>query len=234
MGIFQFLWNFFFGSFEWIFSFINEWSSQAEAAGFSPTTGGIIGISILMIIPVGSGLTAMTIAEIKQRERFLHLFLGMLLPIAYPILLYFVLPEFKILSQEEKKIDEIIEHMHAEESVPDSELRSVAKADKKGIALEVEQGIVLDQRYFSRISTDESGNPTGPFMLELDDGRILEIESISGALSYALAVEINQEGGAPSKTIRLPYEKINACHLKDEWLNDADADVDYDEEGEEA
>lgn len=222
MGIFQFLWNFFFGSFEWIFAFVKEWFTQASMAGFSPTTSGIIDVSILMIIPMGSGLAAMTVAEIKERERFLHLFLGMALPIAYPILLYFVLPQFRIVSKEERELEEMVAHMQAKGTVPESELKSVASADKKGVALGFERVEELGQQYFSKIATNEYGNSNGPFILEFIDGRILEINRISAALNNALAVEIKQEGDVPSKNIRLPYNKISACHLKEEWLNDID------------
>ena len=230
MGIFQFLWNFFFGSFEWVIDFIQEWYSQAADAGFSPTNGAMIGITIFIVIVVGSGLTAMTVAELKNRQRSLHFVLGILLPVAYPVLLYFVLPEFKIVSKEEKELEKMVDSMpDPEDTVPDSELKSVAKADAKGTVADIEPGIVMNQQYFSRISTDETGNPTGPFMLETSDGRILEIERIAGALQNVLAVEIGQEHG-DNKTIRLPYQNIRSCILKDEWLQEAEADVNYDEE----
>ena len=232
MGIFQFLWSFFFGSFQWIIDFINEWYSQAQDAGFSPSQGTMIGITIFLIIVVGSGLTAMTIAELKYRQRSLHFILGMLLPVAYPVLLYFVLPEFKIVSKEEKELEAMVASMpEAEDAIPDSELKSVARSDAKGERLdtELEPAVVMNQQYFGRISTDEMGNPTGPFMLETNDGRILEIEHISGALQNVLAVEIGQENGE-TKTIRLPYQNIKSCMLKDEWLNESEMDIDYDEE----
>lgn len=230
MGIFQFLWNFFFGSFQWVIDFIQEWYSQATEAGFNPSQGTMIGITIFLIIVIGSGLTAMTVAEIKNRQRFLHFFLGILFPVAYPILLFFVLPEFKITSKEEKELEKMISNMSDEDNLlPQSELKSVAKADAKGVALAMDHGVIMNQQYFGRICTDELGNPTGPFILEMNDGRILEAKHIAGALQSVLAVEISLETGE-NKTIRLPYQNIRACKLKEEWLNEAEEDVDFDDD----
>jgi len=233
MDIFQFLWNFFFGSFEWVLDFIKEWYSQATDAGFSPNEATIICITIFLIVVIGSGLTAITVAELRNRKRSPHFILGILFPVAYPVLLYFILPEFKILSKEEKELEKMVASMPDEEGMlPESELKSVAKADIEGGAVEIEIGVVLDQQYFGRVSRDESGNPNGPFMIEMKDGRILEIKRISGALQDVVAVEIGQESGE-SKTIRLPYKNITSCRLKEEWLSESENDVDYeDDEGE--
>lgn len=231
MGISQFLYNLFFGVFDWCFSFINEWFKQAAEAGFSPSNGGMIGIALFWTIVVGSGMASMTIAEVKNRNRPLHCFLGCLLPIAYPFLLHFVLPEFKVVSREEKDLEEMVESMGgAEVEKPASELKTVAKADKKGITPAFDEGTVeLNQQYFSRIMTDEVGNHTGPYMFEMDDGKILEVAQISTALNNVVAVEIGQVG-VDAKTIRLPYDKIRVCSLKEEWLSEADADEDYEDE----
>ena len=232
MGIFQFLWNFFFGSFEWVIDFINEWYAQAAQAGFHPDKGTLVGITIVLIIVIGSGLAAMTVAEVRMRQRFIHFFLGMLFPVAYPILLFFVLPEFKIVSKEEKELEKMIASMPDEEgAVPESELRSVAKSDARGQMPAMEHSLVMNQQYFARISTDELGNQTGPFIMEMHDGRILEVDHISGALQNVLAVEVKQDSGE-CRTIRLPYQNIRSCRLKEEWLNEAEEDVDYDEDQE--
>ncbi|MBN1863658.1 MAG: hypothetical protein JW808_02020 [Victivallales bacterium] len=235
MGIWQFVWNFFFGSFEWLYNFILEWFSQASEAGFHPGGWGLAAITILMVVVVGSGMTSMTIAEVKNRNRPLHCVLGCILPVVYPALLHFVLPEFRIVSREERDLAKMVENMGAAEvPVPESDLRAVAKADKKGVTQAFEDTYIrdaaLDQQYFSRIMTDEVGNPTGPYILEMADGKVLEISRISAPLGNVLAVEIGQQGTAEAKTIRLPYERIKKCTLKEEWLLEAETDVDYEEE----
>lgn len=232
MGILQFIWNFFFGSFQWVVDFINEWLSKAAESGFTPNKGAMIGIAFCFLIIVASGMVAMTIAEVKNRNRPLHCILGCLVPIVYPVLLYFVLPEFKIVSREEKDLEKMVESMgQAETEVPESELKSVAKADEKGVnpAFADCVSLELNQQHFSRIMTDEFGSLTGPYMFEMDDGKILEVAKISAALNNVVAVEIGQVG-VDAKTIRLPYEKIRVCSLKEEWLSEADADEDFEDE----
>lgn len=232
MGILHFIWNFFFGSFQWVIDFINKWSKEAADAGFSINKGSMMTIAILLALVVASGMVSMTIAEVKNRNRPLHCVLGCLLPIAYPVLLYFVLPEFKMVSTEEKELEKMVESMgEAKTEVPESELKSVAKADKKGQTpvLDGSQPKQLNQQYFARIMTDEVGNHTGPYMFEMDDGKILEVNKITAALNNVLAVEVGKVG-TDAKTIRLPYNKVKVCSLKEEWLSEADEDEDYEEE----
>ena len=235
MGLLQFFRNFFFGSFEWIYRFVAEWFAQAAEAGFRPNTGTMVLIALGLVVVVGSGMAAMTVAEIKNRNRPLHCILGCLLPVAYPALLYFVLPEFRLVSREEKELEKMVESMgEAETPLPESELRTVAKADKKGVAPAFDEklkvGVRMDQQYFSRIMADEVGNPLGPYILEMVDGKIVEISRISGALPNVVAVEIDQDGAGEPKTIRIPYDRIKKCTLKEEWLMEAEADVDFEEE----
>jgi len=223
MGVFHFLWNFFFGSFEWLIAFIKEWFLQASESGFTPNIGSLIMLTILFVLIIGSGMVAMTIAETKKRSRPLHAVLGMFLPIVYPALLFFVLPEFKIKSKNEKDVEHLMKGMRVGSSeIPKSELRSVQKADQKGVDSSLDKAIleteVLNQQYFARIATDENGNSTGPYMLELDDDRVLSINKISAALDQVLAVEI-REGDEEKKTIRLPYAKIKNCQLESEYMS---------------
>lgn len=225
MGVFHFLWNFFFGSFEWLITFIKEWFMQASESGFTPNIGSLIMLTIVFILIVGSGMAAMTIAETKNRYRPLHAVLGMFLPIVYPALLFFVLPEFKIKSKSEKDVEDLLQGMGLDSSeVPKSELRSVQKADQKGVDSSLDQVIlereVFDQQYFARIATDENGNPTGPYMIELDDDRVLSINKILAALEQVLSVEMG-EGDEEKKTIRLPYAKIKSCQLESEYMSNA-------------
>ena len=49
MGVFHFLWNFFFGSFEWLIAFIKEWFLQASESGFTPNIGSLIMLTILLV-----------------------------------------------------------------------------------------------------------------------------------------------------------------------------------------
>jgi len=76
---------------------------------------------------------------------------------------------------------------------------------------------LFNPQYFSSISVDPSGNPQGPFMIEMFDGRILEATRIVSPLPDVLVLEI-PGGGATPRTIRVPYSKIKTCKLKSEWM----------------
>ena len=232
MGILQFIWNFFFGSFQWVIDFVNGWFKKAAESGFQIDKWGMTGLALFFLLIVASGMVAMTIAEVKNRNRPLHCVLGCLVPVVYPVLLYFVLPELKIVSREEKELEKMVESMgQASTELPESELKTVAKADKRGETPAFAENVPqeINQKYFARIMTDELGNPTGPYMFEMDDGKILEVNKIAAALNNVVAVEVGQVG-VNAKTIRLPYNKIMVCSLKEQWLSEADNDEDYEEE----
>lgn len=76
------------------------------------------------------------------------------------------------------------------------------------------------QKYYSSISTDESGKPTGPFILELADGRNVEALKITAAMPEQMEIEISSgQENSPPRRIRLPYSKISKCTLKAQWIN---------------
>jgi len=227
----MFLWNFCVGLFEWIVGFIKEWFTQASEAGFSPSIGALFLITVICLIIIASAMAAMTVAEVKNRNRPLHFVLGALLPLIYPALLHFVLPEFKIKTKEERDLEALVDSMGAADmELPDSELKKVTDADEKGETPVFSAGteIEITPQYLSKIMTDETGNPTGPYMLEMMDGKILEISKITNVLDKVIAVEMG-EPGEDTKTIRLPYANIKTFTLKEKWLEEVAVDEDYDE-----
>ena len=227
----MFLWHVCVGLFEWIVGFIKEWFTQASIAGFSPTISALFLIAVICLIIIASAMTAMTIAEVKNRNRPVHFLLGGLVPLIYPILLYFVLPEFKLKTKEERDVEALVESMGVSDiELPDSELKKVTDADEKGETPVFSAGtkIEITQQYLTKIMTDETGNPTGPYMLEMMDGRILEISKITNVLDNVIAVEMG-EPGVDAKTIRLPYANIKTFTLKETWLQEVAVDEDYEE-----
>jgi hypothetical protein len=234
MNVFQFIFNIFFGSFIWIIDFINEWHSQAAAVGFHPSKFLMFILFLLAVIIVGSSMFAMTVAEVKNRNRLINGILGGILPVVYPVLMYFVMPKYKMSAKNEKeekkkKIKTMLEPMPTQEIVPKSNMRSIQKADKKGIdpsVSAVENTDEYNEYYFSHIMKDESGNFAGPFIFELEDGKILEVLRITATMPTVASVVIGTEE-TEQRTIRLPYNKIKACHLKSEWLEGEEFDEDY-------
>jgi hypothetical protein len=234
MNIFQFIFNIFFGSFIWIVDFINEWHVQAANVGFHQSKFFIFVLFIFASIIVGSSMFAMTVAEFKNRNRFVNGLLGGILPVIYPVLMYFVMPKYKMSGKEEKeekkqKIKTMLEPMPSQEVVPKSNMRSIQKADKKGIdpaTAAVESSDEYNEHYFSHIMKNESGNYAGPFIFEIEDGKILEVMRITATMHNAASVVIGTEE-TEQRTIRLPYTKIKACHLKSEWLEGDGFEEDY-------
>ncbi len=225
MEVFNLIWDFLFGTFIRIINYMESWFANATEAGFNPSAGTMITISIFILIFCGSGMTAMTFAEIKNRNRWLHGILGLMVPIVYPVILYFAIPKAGV----EKKSEEEEKPETAEPDViPDSDLKAYTGGQGDGTGIHPSSG-QYDQNYFSKISKDEKGNFQGPFILELDDNQILEIECIVEALTPAVAVQIGQ--GDEGRTIRLPYNRIKGCKTKRRWLAEAEeADTAAEEE----
>ncbi len=76
----------------------------------------------------------------------------------------------------------------------------------------------FNQEYFSLIARDESGDYLGPFILETDDGRIIEVCKIIKCLPEVIAIEIIDKNDNIRK-IRMPYSKVKGCWLKEDYLD---------------
>lgn len=241
MDAFYFIWDFFFGTLIRTYNYFVTWFENATEHGFRISQSAIITQSLISLLFCGSAFTAMTFAELKNRNRWVHFAIGLLVPVIYPAVLYFAIP--KIGAKEEDEEDEE-EEEHEKATLPDSEFRSYSKG-KGGSAEVLSDDAIMDQNYFNKISKDEEGNLLGPFVLELSaDGQILEVEHIVEALPNAVSVQLGH--GAGGKKIRLPYDKIKDCKTKAHWLEESqhqafeeeedeiyEEDDYYDDEGEE-
>ena len=231
--MFQFIINLLFGSFIWVVRFIEKWYEQTAQVGFHQSNFLIFLFIIFAILIVGSSMFAMTVAEIKNRNRLVNGLIGAFLPVVYPILMYFVMPKYKMSNkadEEKKKIKaKTLEPLPPQEVIPKSNMKSIQKADKKGIdpsAIEMEEVQEYNETYFSHIMKDESGNYMGPFIFELQDGKILEVQRIAGVMPNATSIVLGTSE-EDARTIRLPYDKIQACHLKSDWIEGEEFEEDY-------
>ena len=234
MDAFRFIWDFLFGTIIRSYNFFDSWFQNASEHGFKMSTGSMIISSFISLIFCGSALTAMTFAELKNRNRWLHCAIGFFVPIVYPAILYFVIPKIGESHSEEEEEEEEEVHEKSEE-VPESDLKAYADGKGDGTGIMPAHGI-LNQDYFSKRGKDERGNFIGPFILELEDGQILEIEYIVEAFPQAVAVQLGQ--GDEGRTIRLPYSKIKDCKTKRRWLEEAEqedvtGEESFEDEGEE-
>ena len=171
MELIGLIWDTLFGFFIQTHHYFATWLQNAADNGFVISKGSLIGTVAWCLILCGSAMAAMTIAEIKFRNRIGHGVLGLICPVIYPVVLYFVIP-----SAVKKEIDEdAFEKELLGDTIPDSDLKAFSKT-KKSDADVIPDSDALDQQYFTRTAKDEMGKPRGPFILELDDDQILEIE----------------------------------------------------------
>jgi len=227
MEVFTIIWDLLFGTFIRIHNFVETWIQNAHEFGFTISKGSLIATTFWMVLLCASAMTAMTIAEVKFRNRLLHGALGFICPVIYPILLHFIIPAGAGAKDDDKYDEEQKTQKTAPGNViPESDLKAFSKNSEDDEVIPA--GDVMDQAYFTRIAKDETGQLRGPFILELDDDQILEIECIVEALPPTVAVKIGHDENA--RTIRLPYSKIKNCMTKGDWL--AEADMPEDEEHE--
>ncbi len=215
MNFVYFLRDFVFGSLTSFFTFLSNLWDDAVRAGLSPDWYSLMTTSIVIVLLLGSPFAAATMAELRGKNRFVHFMLGLILPWAYPVYMFLRLirePVKEIpVKQEETMVEE---DMKAPGEVPESHLKYEYDDSEKEDSLP-ETALVMDQKYFSRIASDEAGNPLGPYMLEMLDGRIVEVSKIAEALPNLVVLEV-VEGGRSNK-IRLPYAKIKICREAKYW-----------------
>lgn len=225
MEVFSLVWDFLFGTFIRMNNYLESWYENAAEAGFTVSKGSMATTLIWVLLLCGSAMTAMTFAELKNRNRWLHAALGFFLPVIYPVILFFGISKLGVDGKKEEEEQALIE-----DDVPDSDLKAYADGHGDQTGTLPASG-KMDQNFFAGISTDENGNPCGPFVIELDDGQMLEIECITEALPQAVAIQIGE--GDTGKTIRLPYDRIKDCKSRERWLDESEAQAELEMEAEE-
>ncbi|GEM_PF-5261703 len=195
------------------FAYIHGVIIGAYEAGLTPEWGSIIAVSILIFIYMGSPFAAATIAEITGKNRLVHFMLGLVLPWVYPIFMFIKLTKepAKDLKEKPDQGEPVSEddNKALDGELPESHLRYEYEESSEMSDTSPELAPVMNQQYFARIASDESGNPLGPYILELNDGRVVEVSKISNTLPDVVILEV-VEGGR-SNTIRFPYSKIKTC-----------------------
>ncbi len=190
------------------FGYIQGIFTSACDAGLNPSWGYLIFLSVLIVIYLASPFISATIAEIRGKDRIVYFLLGMVLPWAFPIYIFIKLakePARNIEEQEAEAAKEDVEVAAGE--VPESHLKYEYSDSMSDTSPEIAP--IMNQQYFAKIASDESGNPLGPYILELSDGRVVEVSRISGALPDVVILEVIENGR--SNTIRFPYSKIKTC-----------------------
>lgn len=214
MNFVYFLRDFIFGSLTAFLTFLADLRDDAVRAGLNPDWTSLLTFSMLIAFLLGSPFAAATMAELRGKKRFFHFMLGLFLPWIYPVYMF-----IRLIKEPAKEI-----HVKQNETLADDEKNVLGEVPESHLKYEYEDGKeapsidnapVMEQKYFARIASDEAGNPLGPYVLELYDGRIVEVSRIADALPNVVILEV-VEGGR-SNTIRLPYAKIKICREAKYW-----------------
>lgn len=210
-------------------------------SGLTPSFGTTFGLAVLITLWLANGFAAATFSEMKFRSRFIHFIGGLLLPVVYPAFVFFVLPKLpepvdeleqyfdlegkQILTEGQKMTQRLMEKTGAEyvPKVPERKADKEVKTAEAQSQAEQENGeLVIDHKYISSLALDADGNPLGPYIIELTDGRFIEAVRILDAYPEVFELEISGPD-EKLKKIRLPYNKITSCVLKSEWMGSENA-----------
>lgn len=165
----------------------------------------------VVIIWLFSGCLASSIAETRSRGPLLHFILGLLFPIAYPVLALFLgTPEVKQKRKREKEEPDV-EHVEGPPPVEieADKLDSMAAAAPHEIHAES-----LDERgqftpeFFKDLALDEYGNYRGPFVFVVS-GEELRADRIVECMPDQLVTESITPDGK-SQRLRVPYKNIES------------------------
>lgn len=214
MNILVWIKDIIFGSFSSLLVLIEGCYVKVCESGLDPDWTALTAKALILVIVLGSAFTSASIAELRNRNRLLHFVVGLIIPWIYPVVIFFFLPKYY---PSKKKAE--VEHEIAEKNeIPDSHLKSYKKRRKDEISTEPDT-VGISPRHFAMLSKDEAGNSRGPFILELKDGRTLEVSKIINTLPEVVIVEIEELKGKP-KTVRFPYSQIQSCQDKMEPISD--------------
>lgn len=196
----------------------------------------IITALIILIIVLGSAFLSATIAETRDKSMFIHFFGGLLLPIAYPVLINKKLENITKVNKNKK--EELRNEVKNEINMKLAKVQydmECKKLVKKGMPIpefidwfntreasktSTAQTVIkeddaasssqsaVDRKFLENMAVDSNGNPQGPFRAVLSDGRELTVQHIKNIMDEIAAFEIVDHNGV-TKNIRIKYAAIS-------------------------
>ena len=169
----------------------------------------IAGTFIVTVVWLMSGCCASTISELRKRGQWLHLFLGLLIPWLYPLVIFFTMT----VKRKEGEDGEEEASEHADGAPPPKKVPGIAAGvDEDELNLEEEESSLPEwnPQRLKEMSTDLEGNPRGPFVFLLANGHEQRAERIVDALPMAVVIEII-DFNEKSQRLRIPYTDIENC-----------------------
>lgn len=203
----------------------NYFAKLVIESGLTPQWGSIVWWCVLVVIYLGSPFLSATISESKGHGILLHFIGGLVFPYLYPIIIHFALPSrLRIHAPQEPEEEEVKPTLTVTSARQKSERMASESAEVEFEATapafeeEGNDAPVIGQQFFTSISVTETGvTRQGPFMVEMDDGTVIEAQKIVKPQEKIVVLEIQGEAGT-SRTLRIPYSKIVDCKLKSDWM----------------
>lgn len=149
----------------------------------------LIGLVIFFTVIIGSAALSSTIAEKRGQKFTIHFFIGLFLPVAYPV--------FLMIAMKNKLKQASILAQKAEEEEDDD-------------IPELDIAIDINEDFFKQYPTDKNGHRAGPFVFETDQG-IITAQFIIEIQKQLLVIQTLNSKEQEQK-LRLPYEKIISCN----------------------
>ncbi len=157
---------------------------------------------VIALVWLWSGCVAASIGESRLRSPFLHFLFGLVLPVLYPVIIFFRM-DFNVPKEEAAADEEDVEHVEGPPPVVGEDAPAMISEEALGQPAEV-----FNEEFFKQRAVDLAGNVLGPYLVTVD-GQELRAERIVDAMPNVVILEITSAGGK-SQTLRVPYDRIEA------------------------
>ncbi len=162
----------------------------------------------LLLVWIGSGAFAASIAERRLRHRGRHFLGGLFMPLLYPAgILLFLRPPKAISRGPMSEVNSDILQMKGASPVGTRSPAPQAKIRQP--QTQVEPAPDYNQAFFKKMCFDEAGAVRGPFGFRVESVT-LRVEQIVEAKPETVVIETINAGGQ-LQTLRIPYHKIEWC-----------------------
>ena len=155
--------------------------------------GLLIQLLLIGLILLISAAYSSTFAEQRGHKLQKHFFLGLILPIAYPLFITFTLK-----TEASKKSNE-------------QSLIVATTEQEEDLIPEVDIALDINDEFFRQFPTDDEGLRTGPFIFETENGMI-QAQAILDIQDTLLVLETKNSNNGTPQRLRLPYDKIISCN----------------------
>ena len=186
---------------------LSTWSEYLEF--LQGSWSNLIIFSGILVVFLWSASYSASIAETKLRRPLVHFFIGLLIPIIYPLFALWKLPAHTASNRRDQKKQEY----EKGDGPPPVEVAPPLLENAPPALVNAEMleksSIEYDQSYFKKVAIDVSGNYRGPFFLTIS-GEKLKVERIIDPLPNVLLVEFVSADGK-LQNMRIPYKNIEAC-----------------------